>query len=191
MEYTKLDSLIDVMFTAAKEVEGGEDTKGPSGEGEESGSGWQFTDPKLMQAKREAIAQAFGESQSTKLIKKTRATYWDATHTKRIVCTVSKRYAENAATPYWYAYHPSWDSFLAEGTTGHFVLGCMDLHIAFAIPLEVLRQQLDKLNMTVKPDGTHYWHIKIIELGNKRYGLHLPKGGGHLGLDPFVLGIPG
>jgi hypothetical protein len=126
MEYTRLDGLIDVMFTAAKDVEGGDETKVPPEEGEDGGSGWRFTDPKLIEAKRESIAQAFGDRESTKLIKKTRATYWDASHTKRIVCTVSKRYLENAAAPYWYAYHPSWDSFLGEGTTGHFVLGCMD-----------------------------------------------------------------
>jgi hypothetical protein len=190
MEYTKLDSLIDVMFTAAKDVEGGDDTKAPSEGGEEGSSGWQFTDPKLIQAKREAIAQAFGDTQSTKLVKKTRATYWDASHAKRIVCTVSKRYVENAAAPYWYAYHPSWDSFLAEGATGHFVLGCMDLNVAFAIPLEILRQQLDKLNTTMKPDGTHYWHVKILELGSGRYGLQLPKVGGRLELDPYVVKVP-
>jgi hypothetical protein len=190
MEYTKLDSLIDVMFTAAKDVAAGEDTKAPAESGEGEGSGWQFTDPKLMQAKREAIAQVFGESQSTKLIKKTRATYWDATHTRRVVCTVSKRYEENAAAPYWYAYHPSWDAFLAEGTTGHFVLGCMDLNVAFAIPLDVLRGQLDKLNTTMKPDGTHYWHVKVLELGSGRYGLQLPKVSGRLELEPFVLKLP-
>jgi hypothetical protein len=189
MEYTKLDSLIDVMFTAAKDVEGSDDAKAPQDGGDEGGSGWQFTDPKLIQEKREAIAQAFGDSQFTKLIKKTRATYWDATHTKRIVCTVSKRYVD-AAVPYWYAYHPSWDSFLAEGATGHFVLGCMDLDVAFAIPLEVLRQQLDKLNTTMKPDGTHYWHVKILELGPGRYGLQLPKVGGRLELDTFIVKVP-
>ncbi len=40
MEYTKLDSLIDVMFTAAKDVEGGDETKAAT----ESGEGrWIFS----------------------------------------------------------------------------------------------------------------------------------------------------
>jgi hypothetical protein len=190
MEYTKLDALIDVMFTAAKDVEGGDDPKAPNHGGDQDGAGWQFTDPKLIQAKREAIAQAFGDSQSTKLIKKTRATYWDASHTQRIVCTVSKRYEDKAATPYWFAYHPSWDAFLAEGATGHFVLGCMDLDLAFAIPLEVLREHLDQLNTTMKPDGTNYWHVKVLELGPGRYALQLPKVGSRLDLDPFVVKVP-
>jgi hypothetical protein len=186
MEYTKLDSLIDVMFTAAKDVEGEEDGKAPT-EGDDASSGYQFTAPHLIQSKREAIAQAFGDRESVKLVKKTRATYWDSAHAKRVVCTVSKRYGGNAAAPYWYAYHPSWDSFLAEGSSGHFILGCMDLGVAFAIPLGVLRKQLDKLNTTVKPDGSHYWHVKILELGPGRYGLHLPKSGGSLPLDPYVV----
>lgn len=189
MEYTKLDGLIDVMFTTAKDVEGGDETKAPIEDSDDGGSGWQFTDPKLMQAKREAIANAFAELQATKLVKKTRATYWDATHTKRIVCTVSKRYDEKAFAPYWYAYHPSWDTFLAEGATGHFVLGCMDLNVAFAIPLSVLREQLGKLSTTTKPDGSHYWHVKVLELGPGHFGLHLPNADGPLRLDPFQISV--
>jgi len=65
----------------------------------------------------------------------------------------------------------------------------MDLNVAFAIPLEVLRQQLDKLNTTMKPDGSHYWHVKILELGAGRYGLHRPKVAGSFPLDPFVVNV--
>jgi hypothetical protein len=189
MEYTKLDGLIDVMFTTAKDVEEGEDGKDPVGPKEEGSSNWQFTDPKLIQAKRELIARAFGERESLKLVKKTRATYWDSSHSHRIVCTVSKRYEDNSSFPYWYAYHPAWDAFLAEGITGHFVLGCMDLGVAFAIPLALLRQQLDKFNTTTKPDGTHYWHVKIQESRPEQYALQLPKLGSSLDLTPFMVAI--
>ena len=82
--------------------------------------------------------------------------YWDAAHSYRVVCTVSKRYTKRGAEPYWYAYHPSWDNFLAEGEAGLFVLGCVGLSEAFAIPVQVMREHLHQLRTTTTPDRGHY-----------------------------------
>jgi hypothetical protein len=49
MEYTRLDALIDVMFTAAKDVESTVDSeKQPDNQAEDARSSWEFTDPTLM-----------------------------------------------------------------------------------------------------------------------------------------------
>jgi hypothetical protein len=50
--------------------------------------------------------------------------------------------AAKDATAAWYAYHPAWDSFLAEGERSFFVLGCVDRSEAFAIPRKWMSQQL-------------------------------------------------
>jgi hypothetical protein len=178
MEYTKLDSLIDVIFSAAKDVEtgGGIEATATAGQEDET-SGWEFTDPKALDAKRETVMVALGVRDGKRLIKKSRAVYWDSTHAYRAVCTISKRYEKRGATPYWYAYHPVWDAFLGEGESGYFVLGCMDLDRAFALPVTTLRQQLPHLNTTVKSDGATYWHIKIIERNSAKFALQLPKMG--------------
>ena len=92
--------------------------------------------------------------------------------------------------PYWYAYHPEWDSFLCEGGAASIVLGCVDLDIAFVLPLEVVRAHLDELNTSSKKDGTaHYWHVKILEPKPGNFVLQLPKAAGHLPLDEFRLTI--
>jgi hypothetical protein len=191
MEYTKLDSLIDVIFSAAKDVETGggiEAPVEPDREGEET-SGWEFTDSKALDAKREAVVLALGSRDGKRLVKKSRAVYWDAEHTYRAVCTISKRYEKKGSVPYWYAYHPGWDAFLGEAQQGYFVLGCMDLDQAFALPVSVLREHLDVLNTTTKPDGTIYWHIKIVEPGVNQFALQLPKSGKSLPLEPFTLAL--
>jgi len=54
------------------------------------------------------------------------------------------------------AYHPQWDQFLCEGKKSFFVLGCMDLQHAFAIPLDILRKNLPALNTTTTERST-YW----------------------------------
>jgi hypothetical protein len=190
MEYTRLDSLIDVMFTAAKDVESTVDAeKQPSDEDTDERSSREFTDPALMQDKRNQIISAFAKQNGQKLIRRSRALYWDSDHSFRTACSVSKRYTRNASVPYWYAYHPQWDDFLGEAEEGFFILGCMDLSIAFAIPVDVIKQHLDELNVTTREDGTSYWHIKILEPQSGVYTLQMPKSGKHLSLSQYAFGL--
>jgi hypothetical protein len=65
----------------------------------------------------------------------------------------------------------------------------MDLDRAFALPVSTLREQLSNLNTTTKPDGTIYWHIKIIEPSSGKFALQLPKTGKSLPLEPFAFSL--
>jgi len=196
MEFTRLDGLVDVMFATAKDVEAGiiestaDTSKAPSStEAKDtiaSPSGWEFTDPAVLDAKRAKAIDALAKKIGAKFIKKSRALYWDAPHEKRLACSVSKRYQKGA--PYWYAYHPQWDEFLGEGKQSFFVLACMDLSHAYAIPLEVLRKNLTALNTTTTERST-YWHIHLIERDNGSIALQLPKTSKHLPLDDFRLDL--
>src|SRR5262249_4103251 len=142
-----------------------------------------------LDATRSKILDALARRESKSFVKRSRALYWDTSHACRAVCTVSKRYTKKGATPYWYAYHPSWDAFLGEGQNGWFVLGCLELDRAFAIPLSVIRAALAKMNTTEKPDGGLYWHVKLLEPRPNQYALQLPKISGQLALEEYALGI--
>jgi len=195
IEYTRLDSLIDVMFTAAKDVESAVEIEKQSTEGDDSaGSGWDFTDSALLQKKKDQILSALGRLHGAKLIRKSRALYWNAEHNFRTVCTVSKKYSGRGTVPYWYAYHPQWDDFLGAAEVGFFVLGCMDLNVAFAIPVQLFRQHLEELNTTPpnatpKSDTKSYWHVKIIEPQSKSFFLQMPKSGHHIPLVNYGFDI--
>ena len=78
---------------------------------------------------------------------------------------MSKRYAGKNQAPYWYAYHPQWDTFLSEADRGFFVLGCMDLETAFAVPHAAMKPLLPSLHTTTNKGGGTYWHIHLIEHG--------------------------
>lgn len=183
MEYTRLDQMIDVMFTTAKDVESGveadvgtqEEAPGASPAGEKVKGVWQFTDSRLLQAKRETIVATLAQREGTNLIKKSRALYWNSSHNVRAAFTISKRYAPRSGPPYWYAYHPQWDEWLGEGSRSFVVLGCMDLRTAFAIPLDVMRAALDNLHTTEQADGSRYWHIYLNEPAPRQVALMLPK----------------
>ena len=116
--------------------------------------------------------------------------YWNSAHDVRVACTISKRYTKKGATPYWYAYYPKWDTFLGEGTKAFLILGGMDLTLAFAIPLSVLRENLDKLNTTAREEPEQmYWHVKIVETAPDEYALQLPKVSDALPLKKFAFKI--
>ncbi|HEY7808987.1 MAG TPA: hypothetical protein VIA98_01250 [Allosphingosinicella sp.] len=180
VEYTRLDRMVDVVFTAATDVEAAPEldpaavapangARAPNTLRPEEGSPelatkapYQFTDSGILQAKRLAIISALGEREGAHLIQKSRAQYWNASRDVRSVCSISKRYEGKNQNPYWYAYHPQWDAFLEDAERSFFVLGCMDLNRAFAIPRSTLLPILPSLHQTQREQGA-YWHIHLAE----------------------------
>jgi hypothetical protein len=121
-EFTRLDQLVDVMFTTAKDFEGAaeaevpkEEEASPASAAEKPKGVWEFTDSALLQGKRNDLVAALAARQRTVLIKKSRALYWSPDHTDRGVFTVSKRYTKPGGPRYWYAYHPPWDESCLSG----------------------------------------------------------------------------
>jgi len=127
-EYTKIDRIIDVIFTTAVDVEDQIVEPAPS-ENTEKAPGvcrQERTDPDLLNWKRLQAVEAFARSKGRELVRHSRTLFWSSDKSLRACCAVSKRY-ENNYQPYWYAFHPNWDRFLAEGEDAYFVLSCMDL----------------------------------------------------------------
>src|SRR5262245_29692198 len=96
-EYTRLDGMIDVMFTTGKDVEDDSESETESEDGQNEISEkvkgvWQFTKFPLLQAKRDDIVAALSRREDANLIKKTRALYLNPAKNVRAVCTISKRY---------------------------------------------------------------------------------------------------
>jgi hypothetical protein len=197
MEFTRLDGLVDVMFATVADVDNaiidtpGEkiDTTAPADQTDivVAPSGWEFTDAAVLDQKRSDIINALAPKIGAKLIKRSRALFWDASHEKRVACSISKRYTKGSY-PYWYAYHPEWNDFLHEGTSSYFVLGCMDLDVAFAIPLAVVTKNLNALNTTTTSKKT-YWHVHVVETDSGGYALLLPHQDTQLPLDQFQIPI--
>jgi hypothetical protein len=194
-EYTRLDEMVDVMFTAAKDVERAvealdseeEQAAGVGDASERIKGAWEFTDSRILQAKRDEIIRALSHRERTTLIKKSRALYWSADHEKRAAFTISKRYVRKGGPHYWYAYHTQWDEFLREGGRGYFVLGCVDRNHAFAIPADVFRPLMEDLNTTRNDDGTYYWHVQLTEAPSGGVTLIVPKQKSNLPLSEYML----
>ena len=187
MDYTRLDEIINVMFTTAKDVSSTEEET-LSDQTTSTSPTVKIDTPSTNLAaindKREKIIAMMSSNLKTTLLQKSRATYWDASHKTRVACSISKTYPDSIYR-YWYAYHPSWDAFLAEGEHSYVVWGGVDLNVAFMMPRAEFVPHLSKMITTTRPDGKEYWHVKILEKSPGTYFLQLPHAEDDLALAPF------
>lgn len=173
-EYTRLDNIIDIVFTATQDVESSLESDSQVGKPDVADSKIQIavqqhTPQQTIDMLRRRIFSSLAKRDGISLIAHKRAQFWTPNHDVRAVCTISKRYEKG--TNYWYAYHPRWDKFLSGGNIGYFVLGCLDKEVAYAIPHAEISVQLPNLNTTPKPDGRTYWHIHLED--NQETGMSL------------------
>jgi Protein of unknown function (DUF1524) len=140
---------------------------------------WEFTDSKIIAAKREKMMQALGRKEGVTLNKKG-ALCWTNDKVFRAVCTVSKRYSTQR--PYWYGYSAEWRKFLSEGQRSFLVFGCVDRDTAYSVPVAELEKIIDDLHRI--PDKR--WHVVLDE--NETGGLDLVRRSGlRLQLDKYEL----
>jgi hypothetical protein len=192
-EYTKLDRIIEVAFTAAKDagavvqqetlsVVGDVDDSLPNSEVPKQ----EHTSQEVLTALRQRIVTALAVRETKPLIRKSAALYWSADQALRVVCSVSKRHERRA---YWYAYHPEWDKFLGEGQTGYYVLGCVDKDEAYAIPHGWIHGKLETL-YTTERDNKMYWHIHVDETTQGDMLFRLFKVDQKVSLLPYRIALP-
>jgi hypothetical protein len=187
-EYTKIDRIIDVIFTTAADVEEQvvEPVPGLDTDKTHETARQERTDPDLLNDKRLEAVEAFARLKGNELVRHSRTLFWSSDRTLRVCCAVSKRY-EGGYQPYWYAFHPNWDRFLAEGKEGYFVLSCMDRNEAYAVPYSVVDENKKNLNMTDRGDRS-YWHVALTTLEDGSLAINLSRIGMKLSLKPFAFG---
>jgi hypothetical protein len=184
-EYTKIDKIIDVIFTTAADVESQQEVEPetPSAEAEQEAFHQDRTAPELLNAKRQQAVDALSALKGKELIKRSRTLFWSADKELRVCCAVSKRY-ESDYQPYWYAFHPKWDEFLAEGKESYFVLSCMDRDEAYAVPYSWIVENKDNLNMTDRGERS-YWHIALTLLDSDALAINVSRIGSKTPLGPY------
>ncbi len=185
-EYTKIDRIIDVIFTTAVNVESQQQIEQQILEDEiseiEPGK-QERTSLELLNAKRQQAVDAFAKLKGKELVRRSTTLFASPDKKLRVCCAVSKRY-ESDYQPYWYAYHPKWDEFLAEGDESYFILSCMDRSEAFAVPFGWLQANKQNLNMTDRGEKS-YWHIALT-LDTKVLAINTSKIGVKTSLIPFA-----
>ena len=187
-EYTRLDNIIDVIFTTAKDAETSQDvdavTSEPNKQNVQSGNKQEHTPRVVIDKVRESALKALGKREGVHFIAHKRAQYWNSDRTLRVVCPVSKIYSRG---DYWYAFHPPQNDFLKDGERSFLLLGCVGSAVAYAIPHDVITKLLPSLYTTEKDDGM-YWHLSLSPTGDGGYQL-VPKRGERMNLKPYEMNV--
>src|SRR5581483_6013257 len=98
-EYTKIDRIIDVIFTTAADVEAQD-----IGDAEEDSSDTESgiheayqqdrTDPKLLNSKRQQAVDAFANLKGRELVRRSRTLFWSPDKEFRLLCNLQTLYGQ-------------------------------------------------------------------------------------------------
>ena len=186
-EYTKIDRIIDVVFTTTLDVEAqqiSDDEIALEFSEQKNNYGQIPTPHELVEAKRKQAIEAFAKSKGKELVKQGRATFWSPDKQTRACCAVSKYY-DRDDNQYWYGFTANWDSFLAEGLDTYFVLSCMDRHEAYAIPYSWISANKENLNVTERAGEIAHWHFNLTTLEDGSLAINVSKIGTKAPLSPY------
>jgi len=185
-EYTRLDNIIDVIFTTANDVETAAESEEESVDEKEIANDYaQIRTPaaKLNHIRVKSL-NALTKREGVSLIAHRKTQFWSGDKNVRVISSVSKLYPSGH---YWYSFHPYQKEFLSGGEKNFLLLGCMDSLVTYAIPYKKLIDILPDMDMTEKPDRK-YWHLKL-QGENGKYALLLPRKNSKLDLAPYTLSL--
>lgn len=184
-EYTRVDEIIDLMFSAKEDIleegvpgEATGDHEGPGGMDEKK-----FTPVSFHDACIERISKNLGRN----LVKQSRATFESADGTVAVVCAVSREYERRSHPIYWFAFHPHQKMTLEAAETSYVAFGCGSEETLLFIPFVSFSPLLPKLNQTHRDDGRSYWHVHIHRDGG-RLVLYPRAGEDRIDLTRYLLG---
>lgn len=163
VEFTRIDSLIDLIFDTANEIEQEIDI---INDNEDVIERKRATSPVNFQ---EACINKFKDINKTDLIKQSRTTYKSSDGKYLIVLAISKEHAPATGydARYWFAFHPHQDDFLSQMPENAYVLlGCGSEKILFNFPYKKIKELLPYMWKTEKEDRG-YRHIVIFQTEDK------------------------
>jgi len=187
IEYTRIDKIVDVIFTAAedKQSEVDELEEGELVEKNEPQS-QDRTPNEILQERKDNLIRRLSDLKNCQLVKRKHSLYADQANTTHAVIAISKQY-QRAETFYWYAYHNDPQrKFLGEAKEGFMVFGMTDTDYGFAIPYSLLEHYWDELYSTTKKNGKEYKHIFIFKTASG-YSLRVGKVGTEIDLSSYKI----
>ena len=181
-EFTRVDSVIDLVFATAEEVAAADGTDHDESKATPGPmTGKKFT-PVSFHAK---CAQRIEQFLDTSLIKETRTAYRAPETDLRVLIAVSKTHGKGKVPAYWFAFHPHQKTLLEESPQAKVAFGCGSEETVFLVPLKLLSDHLHE-TWTTEREGKTYWHIHIQRRQGKHYWA-LRKGAENIPIDEYLL----
>ena len=185
-EFTRLDAIADVLFSAAEEIKQDETPI----EVQEQSEDAKFDEPKAIPvAFHEACVKRVQANLGVSLIKRSRAGYSSPDHTVALNCSVSKEHSPDAHPNYWFAFHPHQQEFLKKHGRSFVAFGCGTSNRLILVPYLEFEPWLQN-TWTTTNEERMYWHV-VIHREGERYTLRRKKGTVPIDLTPYLLPAEG
>jgi hypothetical protein len=181
-EFTRLDAIADILFTAAEEIKQEQESEAIEVDDDTvqiSPKGQKFKPVAFHEECVQIVQSKLGIS----LVKRSRSGFSSPDKSVALTCSVSKEYKPE--TRYWFAFHPHQRNFLREHSKAYVVFGCGSSNQVMVIPFTEFENWLEGTGTTVKNENM-YWHIVILHKDNK-YTFRRKKGERSIDLTQYVL----
>jgi len=169
-EFTKVDGIIDLVFTTAEEVKKEEELVEVADNEEDDQRKTKFTPVNF----RDACAAKVQKHLRQPLVKRSLAVYSSPDESLAVICINSREYKKTKGSGYWFAFHPYQRDLLKNDKQTFVALGCGSADSLLLIPGITFVSWLDRFHTTERGDK-FYWHIRV-EKNKDGYMLRVKKG---------------
>jgi hypothetical protein len=177
-EFTKLDEIINLVFSTAEDVK--EDDLSELKEDEKD----ETKEKSKPVSYYEECVTRIEKQLNISLLKQSKTTYLTQHKTTRISCAISKEY-HRSLIYYWYAFHPHQKEFLEDTPNSYVSFGCGNATNVLLIPFQEFISWLNLLNIT-EDENKFYWHVLISREGNEFF-LYPKKGFTKIDITKYLL----
>ncbi len=190
-EYTKVDGIIDLVFSTTEDLKYDLSEEIPLQNGElfeKAKKEKPGKTPKFIPVSfhQECINKAQKKLKIT-LVKESRVTFKTPDNKIVILCAVSKVHQKKTNGPnwFWFAFQIHQKERLAKVDESYLLLGCGSSSLTFLIPIQDFLPWLEKMNITKIKNGV-FWHLHIQEK-SKEYQFITKKGMSNISLDKYKI----
>ncbi len=163
VEYTRLDSLIDLLFQTSQDsqLQTEEVTRKSL-----NNEGIKISERTSPMSYHKECVDIISKHLGVTFIKQSRGSYSSSNGKIGLTCSVSKAYPTKHSELFWYAFHPYQKDFLQEYKNGYVAFGCGSEDYVILIPFEKFLPLTANMNMTSQ-QGRIYHHVKIQKIENR------------------------
>lgn len=167
-EYTRVDGIIDLVFTAAAEARAEVSDEEISEDDSADTSAVEGKKPKFKPVNfHEECIVRIQDRLKLLLIRRSKATFISTKKDTALICAVSREHDTSVGTGYWFAFHTHQRDFLNGFQNAFVAFGCGSAATILLIPFKDFQAWLSGMNMT-HAEEREYWHVQIIK-DNKKF----------------------
>jgi len=182
-EFTKVDGIIDLVFSTAEDVKKDEVTEVADDDDDDQKK------PKFIPINfRDACAARVQKFLGQPLVKRSLAVYSSPDENLALVCINSREYKKPNGSGFWFAFHPHQRDLLQNHKRTFVALGCGSEESILLIPGATFVGWLERFHITELEEGRFYWHVRV-DKDKQGFLLRVKKGADAVKLNEYLLKV--